>query len=454
MSALIDALTSMLGADAVLTGDAIGSRYRTDWSRMYPATPLAVVLPRSTEAVSSILKLCHAAAQTVVPQGGMTGLAAGATPSKTDLCLSLDRMCGVEEIDTAAAAMTVLAGTTLQAVQEEAVRAGFEFSLDMGSRGSCQIGGALATNAGGIRVIQSGTARDQVLGLEVVLADGTILSSMTKVLKNNTGYDLKHWFVGSEGTLGVITRAVLRLRPKPARRYTALCGLRNYEEVLELLAALRAALGNELSALEVMWPDFFEFGVSMSASKQSPFPERHALYALVEQGSFDAKAGSIRFEDALSGVADAVVSYSAAETRALWEIRESTSEFAAQFKAVNYDISLPIGRIGEFAEECKRRFESQWHGHRSFFFGHVGDSNLHATVDLDSMPGTSHHAVDESLYSLVESYHGSISAEHGIGLLKRDFLRCSRSESETRAMWTIKKALDPKGILNPGKILM
>lgn len=441
MAALVDTLTSLLGADAVLTGDAIGPRYRTDWTRSRPATPIAVVLPRSTAQVAAILKLCHERGQTVVPQGGMTGLAGGAIPSANDLCLSLERMRGIEEIDDAAAAMTVLAGTTLQTVQEAAARAGFEFALDMGSRGSCQIGGVLATNAGGIRVVQSGTARDQVLGLEVVLADGTILQSMNKMIKNNTGYDLKHWFIGSEGTLGVITRAVLRLRAKPPRRSTALCALTDYNSALALLRSLRAASGSELSAFEIMWADFFEFALKTG----SPFPEAYPLYALVEQERLD--------EDALSAASDVVVACSEAEARELWGIRDATAEFSSRLNPINYDISLPIGQIGEFVEECRRAFESRWPGCRSFFFGHPADSNLHVTVDLKSMPAASHDAADRLLYTLVESYRGSISAEHGIGLLKRDFLRCSRTEAEIRAMWSVKRALDPKGILNPGKVL-
>jgi FAD/FMN-containing dehydrogenase len=425
MAAIVDTLVSAVGREAVFTGDAIGPRYLSDWTRVKRAPPLAVVLPRNTEEVSRTLTICHAAGQAVVPQGGMTGLAGGAIPSAGDICLSLERINGVESIDQASATMTVRAGTTLQKVQEAAAENGFEFSLDMGSRGSCQIGGVIATNAGGIRVIQSGTARDQVLGLEVVLADGTLLDSMNQMIKNNTGYDLKHWFIGSEGTLGVITRAVLRLRPPRKRCETALCALTDYSAALQLLTVLR----DGLSAFEVMWEDFFEFG-----AKTSPFNRRYPLYALVET------AGS-GLADRLDGVvADAVLAHSIAEVRALWEIREATAKFTERIDPLNFDVSLPIGRIGEFVDECRLLFPG------AFFFGHIGDSNLHVTVDRDS-------GVDDAIYSLVERYRGSISAEHGIGILKREFLRCSRSEAEIRAMWAIKKALDPKGILNPGKVL-
>jgi FAD/FMN-containing dehydrogenase len=460
MSALIDALTSILGVNAVLTGGDIGPQYKTDWTRAQPATPLAVVFPDSTARVAAVLKLCHAIGQSVVPQGGRTGLAGGAIPTANDLCLSLERMRGVEEIDEPAAAMTVLAGTTLETVQLAAAQSGFEFSLDMASRGSCQIGGIIAANAGGIRVMQSGTARDQVLGLEVVLADGTVLESLNKMLKNNTGYDLKHWFIGSEGTLGVITRAVLRLRAKPVRRHTALCALNGYDEALQLLKLLRTTFGNELSAFEMLWADFFDFGVSVSRTKVSPFKPTYPLYALVEQATFNGADQGVRFADVLSEaldkdiIADAVVSCSTAEIRALWEIRECTGDFSTRFNPVNFDISLPTGAIGRFAEECKLLFGSHWPGHRSYFFGHIGDSNLHVTIDLDSVPSGVHEMLDRVLYSLVGRYGGSISAEHGIGLLKREFLPYSRTAAELQTMRVLKKALDPKGILNPGKMLL
>jgi FAD/FMN-containing dehydrogenase len=283
MTNIVAFLTSAIGQDRILTGTAIGQQYITDCSRIGAARPLAVVLPRSTSEVSKVLQVCNQWGQTVVPQGGMTGLAGGTVPGANDVCLSLERMRGIEEIDGAAATMTVLAGTNLQTAHEAAVQQGLEFPVDMGSRGSCQIGGLLATNAGGIRVIQSGSARENVVGLEVVLADGAVLSSMCKMTKNNTGYDLKHWFIGSEGTLGVITRAVLRLKPKPFGRHTALCALSDYPAMAELLATMRTAFGGELAAFEIMWPDFFDFGVEVSRAKSSPFGRPYPLYALVEQ---------------------------------------------------------------------------------------------------------------------------------------------------------------------------
>lgn len=448
---MIPDLIAALGVSSVLEGEEIDRRYLTDWTGMTFGRPLAVLLPQSVSDVAAALRICHAGGCNVVTQGGRTGLAGGAVPGEGDVCLSLERLHGIEEIDASAATMTVLAGTTLQTVQEAAAQAGFDFPLDMGSRGSAQIGGVLSTNAGGIRVARSGMARDQVLGLEVVLADGTILSSLNKAIKNNTGYDLKHWFIGAEGTLGVITRAVLRLRPRPAPRHSALCALRDYRQALALLALLRKAPGFALSAFEIMWDDFFDFGLSVSRARCSPFDRPHALYALIEQEGSEWAV----LERALDGgvIEDAVIPQSAAETRALWEIREATSEFAARLDPLNFDISIQIGEIGRFVDECRSLFNERWPGQWTLYFGHIGDSNLHVTLDCRSAPGVRAEEVADAVYSLTARYGGSISAEHGIGLLKRNYLRCSRTEAELRAMWAIKKALDPRGILNRGKLL-
>src|ERR1700744_5559192 len=291
---LLDSLRAVLGTDGVRTGADIGERSLTDWTGQTPTRAAALLLPRTTEQVSQALALCHAAHQPVVPQGGMTGLAGGSIARSGDFALSLERLAGIEEIDHAAATLTVRAGTTLQTAQDAAAEAGFELALDFGARGSCQIGGNLATNAGGNRVIQSGTARDQTLGLEVVLADGTVLSSLNKMVKNNTGYDLKHLFIGSEGTLGIITRAVLRLHPQRAARHTALVALDGYDAAVNLLRRLSTRFGNDIGAFEIMWPDFYDFGVALTGAR-SPFAEAHPLYALIEHASFDSADNGERF---------------------------------------------------------------------------------------------------------------------------------------------------------------
>ncbi|MGK8206626.1 FAD-binding oxidoreductase [Burkholderia cenocepacia] len=458
MEAILHALEDALGADVLRTGDAIADRHRGDWSAKAPHAPLAVVLPRNTQEVATALRLCNAAGQSVVPQGGLTGLAGGAVPTSRDICISLERMTGIEEIDRSASTMTVLAGTTLQAIQEAAAAEDFEFPLDLGARGTCQIGGNLATNAGGIRVIQSGPARDQVLGLEVVLADGSILSGLGKMIKNNTGYDLRHLFIGSEGTLGIITRAVLRVAPRPAGRQTALCALSGYCDAVTLLQTLKARLGRELSAFELMWPDFFELGVSFSRSRQSPFSAAYPLYALIEHTCY-AEDGSGRFTGALadaleSGVLlDAVIAQSDTQAHALWEIREATAEFPIRLVPINFDISIPIGEIGTFVSQCRAELEARWPTASACFFGHIGDSNLHITIDGRSIPDVEPATAEAVVYDLVRQFNGSVSAEHGIGVHKRAFLGHTRSATELACMRAIKQALDPNGILNPGKLL-
>ncbi|MEA3086257.1 MAG: hypothetical protein QOC89_3954, partial [Paraburkholderia sp.] len=358
LSATLAALRDALGDDAVRVGEQIGERAMTDWTRHDPTRPAALLLPRSTAEVSRALAICHDAHQAVVPQGGMTGLAGGAIARATDIALSLERLTGVEEIDPASATLTVRAGTTLQTAQEAAAEAGFELALDLGARGSCQIGGNLATNAGGNRVIQSGTARDQVLGLEVVLANGDVLTSLGKMVKNNTGYDLKHWFIGSEGTLGVITRAVLRLHPQRAARHTALVALDGYDAAVGLLRSLSTRFGNDIGAFEIMWPDFYDFGVKLTGTR-APFAASHPLYALIEHASFDAGDNGERFSAALTdaldsaAIRDAVIAQSVADVRALWAIRECTAEFPVRLDAINFDVSLPISEIGAFVDRCR-----------------------------------------------------------------------------------------------------
>ncbi|MCA7954917.1 FAD-binding oxidoreductase [Burkholderia seminalis] len=456
---VITSLRDALGTDAVRVGAEINDRFTTDWTRHEPARPAALLLPRTTDEVSRAMAICNDARQSVVPQGGMTGLSGGAVPCSADIAMSLERMAGVEEIDAASATMTVLAGTTLQTAQEAAASAGFELALDLGARGSCQIGGNIATNAGGNRVIQSGNARDQVLGLEVVLANGAILSSMNKMIKNNTGYDLKHLFIGSEGTLGVITRAVLRLRPQCVVRHTAMVAFDSYNQAVSLLRKMTGRFGNEVGAFELMWSDFFDFGASLMDGGRSPFAQSWPLYALIEHTSLDREDHGERFSEFLFDllenevIKDAVVAQSVADAQALWAIRECTAEFPVHLDPINFDVSLPTGAIGEFVDRCRAALNEKWPKSASYFFGHIGDSNLHLTVDGRSVPDVTHHDVYSFVYEMLRPYRGSISAEHGIGLLKRDFLGVSRTPEELAAMIAIKAALDPNGILNPGKVL-
>ncbi|MFE8647101.1 FAD-binding oxidoreductase [Sphingomonas sp. NCPPB 2930] len=453
----LQALADAAGADAVLAGDAVPAPYRTDWSGHAPVAPLALVRPRGTEAVAAVMRLCHAQRVPVVPQGGRTGLAGGAVPEAAGIVLSLERMAAVESVDAAAGTATVQAGATLQALQEAAAAQGLQFGVDLGARGSCQIGGNLATNAGGNGVLQFGMMREQTLGLEVVLADGTVLPMLRPMLKNNTGYDLKQFFIGAEGTLGVITRALLRLHPAPSARVTALVALPHFDAALGLLGRLQARCPGGVAAFELMWRDFIDTSVAWQ-DLRPPFDAPPPLAALVELTGPDADALQATLQEVVGealeagGALDAVLAQSQAQARALWRLREAPAEFPVRMHPpVNFDVSLPMARIGRFADECRAALDARWPGHHSIFFGHVGDSNLHVTVDA-ATAGHDEAAIEALVYGLVAAFQGSVSAEHGIGLHKKPWLGASRTPAEMAAMRAIKRALDPLGILNPGKV--
>jgi FAD/FMN-containing dehydrogenase len=456
MTDIIARLTAALGREVVSTGAAIGARHRCDFSAIDAASPLALLRPRSTAEVSTALRLCNEAGQPIVPQGGMTGLAGGGTPHQADIALSLERIAGVEEIDKAAATMTLGAGTALEAAQQSADEAGFLLALDLGARGSCQIGGNLSTNAGGNRVIRWGMAREQLLGLEVVLADGTILTSLNKMLKNNAGYDWKQLFVGAEGTLGVITRATLRLQPKPRSKATALCALPSYEAVVTLLRRAQAELGG-VSAFEAMWRDYYAFVVNHPSSKQKPLPDHYPYYVLMEFAGSDPARDQERFQGLLEAalaaglLLDALPAQSEQAARAFWVIREGHALDSLPL-CINFDVSLPIGSIDRYVESCRKALEARWPGLLNVYYGHVGDSNLHISVSVPGAGPEVMHEVDDIVYAALRPFGGSISAEHGIGTLKRPYLGHSRSPAELAFMHLLKRAIDPKGILNPGKL--
>ena len=447
---LIAELRAALGDSAVFEGEAMGAKPSSDMSLTGTALPRALIRPRSTEDVATALRLCNTAGVPVIAQGGMTGLAGGANPTGNEIAISLELIRGIEEIDTASATMVVKAGTPLEQCQQAAAEAGLFLALDLGSRGSCTIGGNLSTNAGGIRVIRYGMAREQVLGLEAVLADGTVISSMNRMLKNNAGYDLKHLFIGSEGTLGLITRAVLRLHPPPGEITTTLCAVQSYEQVVALLRRAQSSLGG-IVAFEAMWRDYFTF--TADALKLKFFEAEHPFWVIVESTmgreaieSFLAAA----LEDDL--ISDALVAASHAQSRQIWSVRDG-HPIEVLPNLLNFDVSLPIGKIGDYAVACTLALKARWPDAHVSFYGHVGDSNVHICVSTLYARGEDMHTVDDIVYGVLGQYHGSISAEHGIGTLKRPYLHLSRSAEELALMQSLKQALDPRGILNPGKVI-
>ncbi|MDR3499297.1 MAG: FAD-binding oxidoreductase [Parvibaculum sp.] len=457
MDDLIAKLKAALGPAGVLEGEEAAAKAQGGWSKL--GVPRAVLRPASTEEVSKVLKLCHAAGEGVVPWGGKTGLVEGGE-ADGHLALSLERMNKIEEIDVAGGTATVQAGCVLQTVCEAVEAKGALFPLDLGARGSATIGGNISTNAGGNRVIRYGMARDLVLGLEAVLADGTVMTSMNHLIKNNAGYDLKQLFIGSEGTLGVVTRAVLRLRPKPMSQDTAFVAVEEFGQLSKFLRHMERALGGTLSAFEVMWEDFYKLVTTEPAKGKAPLAYGHPYYVLVESMGGDQEADSARFEAALMAaleageVSDAIIAKNQAERDQMWSLRDDVAQVARNWPIFTFDVSLKIADMESYIAEVREGLKAKWPAHTLMVFGHLGDGNLHV------IPGTisdhspeSRKAVEAVVYGALRKRGGSVSAEHGIGLEKRPYLGWSRSPEEVALMRVLKQALDPKNILNPGKVL-
>ncbi len=456
-TSFLDHLSASLPAGTLLLGNDIGARYHCDWTGRNPFPPIAVARPASTDEAATILRLCHVAGQPVVVQGGLTGLAGGATPRGGELALSLERLNGVESIDVAGGTMRVGAGTPLAVVHAAAESVGLQFPLDLGARGSCTIGGNISTNAGGNRVIRYGMARDLILGIEAVLADGTVVSSLNSMLKNNAGYDLKHLFIGSEGTLGVVTRAVLRLHASPRERLTAFVAVDSFEALVALLGAVRRGLGGQLSSFETMWSNYYEFAFRALAPGPRPFAEAHSHYALIEMEALEPHADMARLESLLADVlsagiaADAVLAHSLAEADRLWLIRDSAGQLIPTLKnPISFDVSMPIAEMAAYLDAVENRVAPILSAQPVWVFGHLGDGNLHVITSLEDPADAP--AADRAVYEPLAGF-GSVSAEHGIGVIKRDWLHASRNEAERALMRQLKTTMDPKGILNPGRVL-
>lgn len=460
MPTALQALQAALDDDIVQTSDTLAPRFTNDWGGLAPVMAKAVLRPRSTEDVSTILRLCQHHGQTIVPQGGLTGISGGGRPGVDDVALSLDRLNGIEELDPAMATMTVKAGTTLETIQQAADAAGFFCPLDLGARGSCAIGGNISTNAGGNRVIRYGMTRDMVLGLEFVLADGTVVNSLNKLVKNNAGYDLKQLLIGSEGTLGVVTRAVLRLRPKPLSRASAVIGLGDVDAAAELLVRARAQLGDQVAAFEVMWPDYYDLMVDHEPSVRAPLAGRHGMYVLFETQGYAKGQDEERFADFLGEmlegglVEDATLAQSQADANAFWRLRDAVSEFNRLVGPhCAYDVGLPIQAMKGYVAALGQRLNAYSDRARLIVYGHMGDGNLHLQVSMSDRQLGPKKPIDDIVYDELRKVNGTVTAEHGVGTLKRDYLSFCRTDTEIELMIRLKQALDPQGILNPGKVL-
>lgn len=453
MDTLVAKLEALVGADGVLTGEAAKERGFSPWTRV--GAPRAVVKPRSTDEVAGVIKLARAEGAAVIPWGGLTGLVSGAV-AEGGVALSLERMNAIEEIDPLQGAMTVQTGCVLARACEAAEAKGLFLPLDLGARGSATIGGVISTNAGGNRVLRYGMMRDMVLGLEVVLADGTIVSALNHLMKNNTGIDLKQLFIGTEGTLGVVTRAVIRLRPEPVARETAFLAVPEFTALPKLLRALEADLGGGLSAFEVMWPEFYALVTTEPAKGRPILPTGSPFYVLTEMLGADPAEDAPRFERAITKafeagqVTDAVIAKSDAERGQMWALRDDVAQTGRNGPIVAFDVSLPIARMEDYLAEVRSGLTKRWANATLTVFGHLGDGNLHLVAGVGD--ASARHAIEDVVYAPLKARAGSVSAEHGIGLQKRPYLPLSRSPEELALMRVIKRALDPTNTLNPGKI--
>jgi FAD/FMN-containing dehydrogenase len=456
---VIAGLRAALGPDAVLTGRDVSAR-AASWIDPSPLAAAALIRPRTTEQVAAALRICHAAGHPVITRGGSTNLVDATRSTSADLLLSLERMGAVLAVDAAGQTLTVQAGAPLAAVQAAAAAQGLLFPLDLAARGSATIGGCAAMNAGGVRVLRYGVMRDLVLGLEAVLADGTVITSRNHMLKNNAGYDLKQLFIGSEGTLGVITQLVLRLYPAQPHAQTALLAVAEFDHVVALLHLLGADLGGALTSFEVMWPDYYRLTTTPPAPSRPPLAQDFPFYVLVEAlgtaAAGDRKAFAAALDHAGNAglVADAVVAGSEAQRAALWRVREDSEQIERQHHLTfGYDVSLPVAEMADYAEDVAANIEHRFGaGSRCWIYGHLADGNLHVNIWAPQLTPDDREAVAGLVYGPLRLCGGSISAEHGIGLEKKAYLAYSRTPAELALMRQLKLALDPKLILNRGRV--
>ncbi len=457
--AFTQSLVAALGPGNVLTAAADTEAYFTDWRKLYRGQGLCVARPADTTQVAAVLRLCAAAGVAVVPQGGNTGLSGGSVPTgaQREIVLSLTRMNRIRRIDPLDNSMTVEAGCVLATIQDAAEKAGRFFPLSLAAEGSCQIGGNLSTNAGGVNVLRFGNAREQVLGLEVVLPDGRIWDGLRSLRKDNTGYDLKQLFIGAEGTLGVITAAVLKLQPLPTASATAWIEVPDPAAAVALLGRLRGACGDRLTAFELVSRRCVDAVLAHRSTLRDPIPGNGSWYVLAEladSGASDTLAA--RLEQALGEAleeglaANAVIAKSEGERQALWAIRETVPE--AQFSNVKHDVSVAVSRVPDLIAAAEAALAKAFPDAPVYCFGHVGDGNLHYNVG-DAALMARRPEVNRVVYDAVAALGGSISAEHGLGQLKRDEITRHKDPIELELMRALKRTLDPHGLMNPGKVL-
>ena len=469
MAGFIEKLIDVLGITGVITDTKDTAPYLTDWRGIFQGTALAVVFPRTTADVQLVVQLCIEHAIAIIPQGGNTNLTGSSTPEPfgQQIVLSLKRLNQIRSIDLENQTMTVEAGCVLQSIQEKASELGFLFPLSLAAEGSCTIGGNLATNAGGINVLRYGNMRDLCLGIEAVTASGEILHSLRGLRKDNTGYDLRNLLIGSEGTLGIITAAVIKLYPAPINRCAALIAINDYSVMVNLLQELQRKAANELCAFEMMSRESLDLTVHHFPQFANPIFKRSSHTLLIELAEFSLESPVSQILENILGnslekqeIEDVLISTSLTQVKQFWGVREHITLAQAKEEAnIKFDISFEISKIGDFITHTCELLRSTFPGIRIINFGHFGDGNLHFNMcspiksdeDFLKMNESEIHRI---VYEQIEKYQGSISAEHGIGQLKRNDLEIHRGQVAYHMMKQIKNALDPQNILNPHKVLL
>lgn len=452
-------LQTLLGPDGMIVGDGLEQRYHHIWKMDQSLNALAVALPKSTEEVSAVLKICNEAGQQVVMHGGLTNLVGGTETEAHQLVISLERMNNILEVDAGSRTITTEAGVILQHVLTAAEEADLFFPLNFGAKGSAQVGGVVSSNAGGLRVFRYGMTRDLVLGLEGVLADGTIVSGLKKIIKDNSGYDLKQLFIGSEGTLGIVTKVVFKLYEKPTSRQSAIVAIKDYASVVQFLKYMDAGLSGLLSGFELMWDNYYRMATSPPALMKPPLPHGQPFYVLIESLGTDNESELEKMERLLMKasddglIADGAMAQSQSDLDWFWTIREDVHACVSQMTVdQHFDISLPIPLIGDTLNVIIEELHAIDEVEQVVTFGHVADGNIHLIIGKKHGDAPLTLVINDIVYAPLKAIGGSVSAEHGIGLHKKAYLQHSRSETEISMMKVLKETLDPKGILNPGRI--
>ena len=456
---IIAKLQQLLGPDKVLLDQDVTERFHHIWHMDSPLNAKAVLLPRTTEDISNIMKICHEYSQPVVVHGGLTNLVGSTETNQNEIVISMEKLNEIEELDPASRTMTVQAGVILETIQERAKKTDLLFPLNFGAKGSAQIGGIISTNAGGLRVFKYGMTRNLVLGLEVVLADGTIVSSMKKIIKDNSAYDVKQLFIGSEGTLGIITKAIVKLVEAPKSRTSAFVGINHYDNVVKFLKYMDSGLAGSLSGFELIWNDTFKIMTGPTASVKSPLPYDYEYYVLLESLGSDQISDQNKIENLLATaiengtIKDAVIAANESDLNWFWKIREDVHVLVSHCNHdQHFDVSIPIPLIGQTINKMLLDLKQIPEVENVYSFGHIADGNIHLIVGKEIQSEELIHKVNKVVYGPLQEIGGSVSAEHGIGVHKKKYLHLCRTEEEIQLMKTMKLALDPCEILNLGKI--